>query len=151
MYAVGGRSNATGISVDACIGALWNPHATKQITVVLATFSKVVGGAGQYIQRISALGTSTANVTPDIDNDLERLAAPVSGAVLHLGFSVEPTRAAPDLAKFLGQNNPGVTFEHYFGDDGLAVPAGTGVGLFNLQSGTATQFDLSFVWHEGDD
>lgn len=152
MYAAAARTGATATTIDHCAGALWNPHATKSIEVVLFTMSRTAAANNWYVQRITAKGTPGSTVTPSIENDLDRLLAPISGAVIDLApYSVQPTKASPDFFRpMIGQNNPGVTQELWF-EGGLILPAGTGMGLFAGVAGTANVFDLSFMWDEGEE
>lgn len=147
-YAVAGRG-VTAATINHCIGALWNPHATKSIYVIVACLSTEGGSPLRYVQRITTKGTPGSTVTPGIDNDLDRLLAPISGAVLDLaGYSGQPTLAPPDFFRFMpAQSNPGPTHELYFGEDGLRLPAGTGLGVFQ-GTGVATTASLTFWWDE---
>ena len=147
-YSVGGRGGPTAASVHF-VGALWNPHATKSIFLVIASSSKTVGTQALNMHRISARGTPGSTVTPDIDNDLDGLLAPISGAVLDLApYSVQPTRVDPAVGSFMpSQSNPGATEESWFGEEGLRIPAGTGVGWI-IPVGVATTSDLSCAWDE---
>jgi hypothetical protein len=150
-YGVGGRNNATAATINHCIGALFNPHGTKSIYVILFTWASISGAASttRYVQRITARGTPGVTVTPDIDNDYDALLAPISGAVLDLAaYSVQPTLAPPDFFRpKMTIDTPGNIEELYFGEQGLLLPAGTGIGLFQ-GAGTAVVGDLSFVWDE---
>jgi hypothetical protein len=150
-YAVAGGSGATAAVINDVIGALWNPHATKSITVVSVTVSKLAGAAGQRIRAVTARGTPGSTITPDVDNDFDRLAAPASGAVLDLGpYSVQPTVAGPaDWMRIMPSVGTavGTIQEFYFPRGGLWIEAGSGMGL--AQTGaTSAQFDISFVWDE---
>jgi hypothetical protein len=150
-YGVGGRNAVTAATINHCIGALFNPHATKSIYVILFTYTKISGAASdiRYVQRITTRGTPGSTITPDIDNDYDRLLAPISGAVLDLAaYTVQPTLAAPDLfrPKTLA-DTPGGIEELYFGEQGICLPAGTGIGLFQ-GAATPVVADLSFVWDE---
>jgi hypothetical protein len=148
-YGVAGRSGTTAATIDHCYGALFNPHATKDIFVILATYAKITGSQTTYAQRTSTRGTVGSTVTPDIDNDFDRLLAPISGAVLDLAaYSVQPTRQGPDCFRFINaQSNAGVIHELWFGDLGLRIPAGTGLGVFQ-GTAAAGQCDLTFIWDE---
>jgi hypothetical protein len=152
MYGAAARTGATAVTIDHCAGALWNPHATKSIQVWMLTLSRTAAANQWYVQRITAKGTPGSTVTPVIDNDFDRLLAPISGAVIDLApYSVQPTKAPPDYFRPMsGQNNPGVSQELWF-EGGLRLPAGTGLGLFAGIGGTANVFDLSFMWDEGED
>ena len=147
-YAVAGRSDTTAATANHCIGSLWNPHATMDIFVIQVTWSQLSGLRANAC-RISTKGTPGSTITPGIDNDFERLIAPISGAVLDLAaFSVQPTRAAPEVWEFLptaASTTP--LHEIYLGDDGIRVPAGTGLGVFT-GTATAAQADISFIWDE---
>jgi hypothetical protein len=150
-YAVAGQAAATAAVVNDCIGALWNPHATKSISVISVARSRSVGGAlGVYAQRITTKGTPGSTITPDIDNDLDRLLAPISGAVLDLGpYSVQPTPQTPNLFRFPTTQVSAVNgiAELWFGENGIEIPHGTGLGVFQGNA-TATTEALSFVWDE---
>jgi hypothetical protein len=147
-YGLGATSGTTAATANHCLGSFWNPHATKGVYLVLFTFSKTAQIVNLYAERISARGTPGSTVTPDIDNDFDRLLAPVSGAVLDLAaFSVQPTRSGPSSMRFVSQNNPGPTIEWYFGEDGLLIPAGTGLGVFT-ETALASSGSLSAIWDE---
>ena len=148
-YGLGARTGTTALNINDCVAAVWNPHATKDLNIILMTFARTANVVGCYAQRITTRGTPGSTVTGDIDNDFDRLLAPISGLELNLAaFSVQPTRAAPDYFRFMPtQNNPGPTQELYFGEDGLKIPAGTGLGLFQT-TGTAGSGDISVVWDE---
>jgi hypothetical protein len=151
-YGIGGRSGTTAATAGHYIGVLWNGHATKSIFVRSMTMSKLAGGAGQLMRRLTTRGTPATTETPDIDNDFERLKAPISGTVLDLGaYSVQPTQSLPeDLVRPMPSGAaaaPGPIWEVYFGETGIRVYAGTGLGV--AQTGaTASQYDLSFIWDE---
>lgn len=148
-YVVAGRAAVTaGGSANLCGAALWNPHATKSIYVTGIFHSVVVGGTALYVTHTTSRGTPGSTVTPDIDNDLDRLLAPISGAVLDLAqFSVVPGRSSPEVARFKhDQNNPGPFMELWFGD-GIEVGAGEGLGLFGHNTNTY-QTEVSFTWDE---
>lgn len=146
MYALGVQGTATTATLNVCCGALWNPHATKSITLVLLSLSKIQGASNLYWCRTTTRGTPGSTVTPDIDNDLDRLLAPVSGVVFDTGHSVQPTRDASELWRNASSNNPGTTDEMWA--DGFRIPAGTGLGYFT-STATIAEFIFSFVWDEG--
>jgi hypothetical protein len=150
-YGVGGRSGLTAATIDFVIGALWNPHASKAITIRLMTVSKLAGPTGQRVRRVTVRGTPASTVTPGIENDFERLAAPASGTVLDLGdYSVQPTLMPPDMWRGMpsvATAVPGAIEEIYFGDRGLRLPATTGLA-WSQTAATSSQFDISFVWDE---
>jgi hypothetical protein len=149
-YSVAGRSGATAGTIDHCIGALWNPHATKTIWVVSVEYSKLVGAVTgwEYAARTTTKGTVGSTITPDIDNDHERLVAPISGAVLDLAaYSVQPTREGPDSFHFMSSGaNAGAIHELWFNEP-IAIPHGTGLGIFQGTASTRSG-DITFVWDE---
>jgi len=147
-YSVGGLSAITAATANSPVGALWNPHATKSITVVDATLGKTTGQTAVYAGRITTRGTPGSTITPDIDNDWQRLIAPISGALLDLAaYSVGPTLAGPDMWRFMASQNVAGNVEEVWLGDGVMIPAGTGLGFF-ITTAVATTVELSVVWDE---
>jgi hypothetical protein len=151
-FGIGARAAATPATANACHGVLWNSHATMDIYVRQITTARLttVGSEANYAQRVSARGTPAGGAfVADIDNDFERLAAPISGTLLDVAaYSVEPTRSGSAWFRLMtSQPLVGPTQELYFDGDGLRIPASTGLGVFQVAA-TATRFDLSFIWDE---
>lgn len=147
-YRVAGRTAATAATADNCAGALWNPHATKDITVYEVHFFHVTGTAdNEGLTRITARGTASSTVTPDIDNDDARLLAPISGALLDVTYSAQPTLASPYLQRINLPAAIGAGFIWVF-ERGIRVPAGTGLALATPTAVILQAGDLTFVWDE---
>jgi hypothetical protein len=97
--------------------------------------------------RTTTRGTQTTTVTPDIDNHDERLLAPITGAVLDLDYSADPTIAGPYLHRLNLAAVIGVGFIWVF-NRGIRVPAGTGLALATPVAVLLQPGDVTFVWHE---
>jgi hypothetical protein len=97
--------------------------------------------------RTTTRGTQTLTVTPDIDNHDERLLAPITGAVLDLDFSAEPTAAGPYLHRLNLPAAVGAGFMWVF-PRGIRVPAGTGLGVATPVAVALQISDVTYVWHE---
>ena len=147
-YTVAGLGSSTAAG-NLCVGALWNPHGSKDVYVTVMSCAWGASGSAHYVQRITVEGTPASSVVPDIDNDLDALLAPISGVKLDLGaYSVQPTKAGPDVFRLKhNQNNPGPCEEIWFGN-GIRLEAGTGLGIFNQVAGSVRSVDLSFTWDE---
>lgn len=148
-YRVGGRSVvSTGAGADNIGCALWNPHATMDLVVdEIHFFNTVATVSNPGIVRTTTRGTQTTTVTPDIDNHDLRLLTAITGAVLDLDYSADPTIAGPYLARY---NLPAVigaglmlTFPR-----GIRVPAGTGLAIGSPVAVATTAMDVTFAWHE---
>lgn len=149
-YQTGGRSAATAATADNFGAALWNPHASKPIRVREIWWFKTVATADSYqVARITARGTSTLTVTPDIDNDRDRLLAPGSGALLDLTYSGQPTLQAPPLHRGNLPAVIGAGFIKVF-DPPIRIAAGEGIGIA-VPTGLSVVLqpaDITFVWEE---
>ncbi len=151
-YAVAGRSGTPTAVANAPVAVLWNPHAAKAIKVREVYYWKtaITLVAQLALVRISTRGTPGSTITPDADNDFERLVAPISGAVLDLAqFSVLPTAQEPYLERWRFNDTPiGSGVVIVFANSPVIVPAGTGLAIV-LTFATATDpADVAFVWDE---
>lgn len=101
-FVVGGRSAATAATIRHAAAQLWNPSTSKRVRVWGVTIALTTAGLANIgIARSTARGTPGSTVTPDIDNEAERAAAPPSGMLLDLAaFTVQPTVDASDLERF---------------------------------------------------
>lgn len=101
-FVVGGRSAATAATLRHVAAALWNPSAAKRIRVHGVYVAITVATASNLaIARTTTRGTPGSTVTPDIDNEGERAAAPPSGFLLDLAaFTVQPTVDASDMERW---------------------------------------------------
>ena len=148
-YSVSGRNAATGASVDQAGAVLWNASAIKVIYCreISGFTSSAVAWALQLI-RTSTRGTPGSTVTPDIDNNRDRLLAPQSTCVLDLGlFSSAPTVQGPAMAR----THLGAVIGSAFGwifDPPIAIPAGTGLAIANVPATASPTVDWTFVWEE---
>jgi hypothetical protein len=134
-YAVSGKSAATAATIDNAAAGIWNPSAVKPIFVRKISIFKVTAGAGDEpkLRRTSARGTATTTATPTIENHLGEELAPVSGFLLDLAYSAQPT--------FLGTSGTGGDLESivlpaaigcgmvWVFDDPIRVKAGTGLAI----------------------
>jgi len=144
-YAISGRSTATAATANHAGAAVWNASAVRQIKVVeIWWFKRVATADNIALQRITVRGTPASTVTPDIDNDLEKVVAPVSGFVLDLGvYSAEPTFSTPPLAQTNLPASLGAGFIWVF--SGIWIPAGTGLALYTPDAVVLQPGDVTFI------
>lgn len=148
-YRTGGRCVATAATADNVGAALWNPHATMDLTVDEVHFFQTVGTVSNPgLVRTTTRGTQTLTVTPDIDNHDERLLAPITGALLDLTYSAQPTLATPYLMRINLPAAIGAGFIWAFAPKGIRVPAGTGLAIATPVAVILQPGDVTFVWHE---
>lgn len=152
LYAVAGRTTATAATVDNVGAALWNPHSTKRIWVVKISWLKVTATADhQKIVRISARGTASTTVTPDIDNAYERDIIPPSGALLDVAYSGQPTLQGPELHRWNLPAAVGSGFSEAFPGAGICIPPGTGLAVAVPEIGAEVALlaaDITVHWQE---
>ena len=145
-YGVRGRTAATAATADNGIAALWNPHATKRLTVYeigLMAASAPASGASVYLRRTSARGTAGSTVTPGIQNGYQRDIAPVSGVLLDLAaYSVQPTFETGGLKGWVLMAVAAATILYPI-SKGIVVPPGTGLALVTA---AAIIIPISEVW-----
>lgn len=148
-YRVAGRSAvSTGAGADNIGCALWNPHATMDLTVdEIHFFNTAATVSNPGLVRTTTRGTQTSTVTPDIDNHDERLLAPITGALLDLDYSADPTVATPYLMRV---NLPAVIGSGlmWVFPGGIRVPAGTGLAIGSPVAVLTQPMDVTYVWHE---
>jgi hypothetical protein len=149
-YRVAGRSVvSTGALADNVGCALWNPHATMDLTVdEIHFFNTVATVSNPGVVRTTTRGTAVTTVTPDIDNHALRLLDRITGAVLDVDYSADPTVSGPYLARY---NLPAVIGSGLmlsFAPRGIRVPAGTGLALASPVAVATTSMDVTYVWHE---
>jgi len=148
-YSVSGRNAATGASADQAGAVLWNVSSAKTIYCrEISGFTvSAVAWALQLI-RTSTRGTPGSTVTPDIDNDRDRLLSPPSTCVLDLGlFTVAPTVQGPAMARTHLGAVTGCAFGWVFNPP-IAIPAGTGLAIANVPATASPTMDFTFVWEE---
>jgi hypothetical protein len=148
-YRVGGRTVDTAATADNVGAALWNPSTSKGIYVEEVHWAKVgatVDNPG--LVRISARGTATTTVTPDIDNDDANALAPVSGALLDVAYSAQPTITAPYMHRTNLAAAGGAGFIWTFRDPGIFIPAGEGLAIATPVAVILQDSDVTFVWSE---
>jgi len=150
-YQCAGRSTATGASADKVIGMLWNPHASKPLWVREIWYAKTVATA-DYIEvsRATAVGTGpNSTVTPDIDNDRDRMLAPGTGALEYMGVyaTTDPTLATPPLARYALPAAIGSGVVLVF-DPPVRVAAGEGLAVATAAATIGQPADVTFVWEE---
>lgn len=147
-YRVAGRTAATAATADNFGGQLWNPHATKDITVYEVHWFKITATADNLgLARTTARGTSSGNVTPDIDNHDDLLLAPISGAIADISFSGQPTIATPYKQRINLPAAVGAGMIWVF-EKGLRVPAGNGLGVATPTAVVLQAADLTYVFDE---
>lgn len=147
-FAVAGRSAATAATADNIGAALWNPAAAVSLKVKeLHWFHSTATADNLEIIRISARGTASVTVTPDADNDLERLVGPASAAVLDVTYTVQPTVQGPPMFR---NNLPAALGAGviYVFEKPIEVPAGTGLAVGTPVAVALVAADVTFVWDE---
>jgi len=147
-YSVCGRCSTTVATADVPAATLWNPSSIKTIYVrEVSTFTLGVAWNSELI-RTSTRGTPGTTVTPDIDNDRDRLLAPPSGALLDLcSYAVNPTVQGPAMARMTIVGVAGSGYSLSFNPP-IAVPAGTGLAIANALAASCGVMDVTFVWEE---
>lgn len=143
--------SAVATTADVALVNLWNPHAVKPIWVRRVNSEQVAGGQQNRVglARTSARGaTPSATVTPDADNDFERLLAPESGAVIEFGtWGTNPTFAGPYLTRTIAVEI-GNGMDWVFTTP-IRVPAGTGLAVTATATSAGTiQDDVTYEWDE---
>jgi hypothetical protein len=151
-FGVSGACLATAATADLCISSLWNPSAVRPIFVKEIWIFKTTAGAADIpkLRRISARGTPGSTITPAIQNDFSRSAAPVSGSLMDLNtYTVAPTADGNPLPTPLIPGAIGAAFIWKMDDhQPLWVLPGAGLGIF---TGSALAFPvswISWVWDE---
>lgn len=148
-YRVGGRTANTAATADNVGAALWNPHATKDIYLrELHWFQTAATVSNPGLVRISARGTASASVTPDIDNDDLRLLAPISGAILDITYSAQPTVSTPYLHRTNLPAAIGSGFIWVFVGLVLRIAAGWGIAVATPVAVILQASDVTVVWEE---
>ena len=148
QYRAAGRCVATAATIDNVGAALWNPHATMDLTVDEVHFFQTVGTVSNPgLVRTTTRGTATLTVTPDIDNHDERLLAPITGVLLDLTYSAQPTLAGPYMHRTNLPAAIGSGFMWVF-PRGIRVPAGTGLAIATPVAVPLQPGDVTYVWHE---
>jgi hypothetical protein len=147
MYSVSGTSGTIPATIDLCIGALWNPHSTKDIKVRRVVYTQDSTDTQQLVDFnfITARGTPLTTTTPVIANHHQYAAAPQSGALLDFGgYSVEPTSSG---AGILAAFRCVVQFHFLIFEGEIVVKAGTGLGIFSRVA-SSISYRLGFFWEE---
>ena len=150
-YSVGGRSVATAATGDNVGAALWNPHATKPIWVRKIEWFKTVGTADNpSLVRISTRGTASLTVTPTATNDWQSASvAPVSGMLLDLTYSAQPTVAGVYLIRnnLIATVGAGLVWD-LDKDGGIRVGPGTGLAVATPVAVILQPADVTFYVKE---
>lgn len=154
-YGVGGHNVIAGAAAqDRCLAALWNPHASRMLRVVHVEWwqgDASPGVSSLAVVRISTQGTAGSTVTPDADNDYDRLVAPATGAVLNLGdFSVQPTVAGPYhfLAHVSGPSSGAGSGMSWALSRAFLVRAGTGLAIVTSVNFTFDAGECSWTFDD---
>lgn len=143
-FSVSGLTGATAVAADNAIASLWNPSTAKRIFVEdVWVFKTTAGGIDRpKLRRISAKGTITTEVAVAAGNGHDGdLVAPVSGALLDLVFSAQPTFVAGDLPQGFMPATIGAGFMFRF-DTPIEIPEGGGLAL---ATASALAFPVSVV------
>lgn len=152
-FMVGGRQDFLSTQRNV-MGCLWNPSTDTPLWVTKLTIANADQGSliPCVLYRYLTRGTPGLTVTPDADNHTEGLVAPPSGAVLDLPeYTVNPTLSAVPGWELHCGSNAGVGYFIEFGEAPFKVPPGTGLGVWNRQTGGTgggKDLDLTFAWDE---
>lgn len=153
MFAVAGRSTATGVAANECVCNFWNPSSTQSVWVA-EVFHGLTANAGtldptRFCRTTTAGTTPSSTVTPDVDNDFERETAPVSGVLLHLGdFLTEPVLATPELFRLNFPITGVVHTMQWVFPAGIRVGPGTGLAFATTGSVGRQAVDIAFRFWE---
>jgi len=155
LYSMAGRSTATASAADQCGFNFWNPSSTKIAWLLEVAYCCTTAPAGNNTARLTRTSTAgtgpSATITPDTDNAWDRDGVPPSAAVLHLGAfaTAQPVIEGPAQWRTVAPPSiNGLGFEKTYGIPGLAVPPGTGIGIFSL-SAIWGAGDVTVIWWEG--
>ena len=149
-YMVGGRGVVTSTTQYDPEAVLWNASTVKDLYLTeVGWSSSAATTANIALIRTTTRGTPGSTVTPDIDNDRDRLLAPASGALLDLGAftGTLPTTAGPSMGLALLPNVAGSQFVAVFRPP-IRIPAGTGLAMATSQAAALGAGDVFFVWDE---
>lgn len=148
-YMVTGRTAATAATADNVGGAFWNPHATKPVFVYeLYWFKTVATADNPAMVRTSTKGTVTTAVTPDVDNDYDHVAAPISISELDITYSAQPTLSKPYLGAWPLGAAIGMGFMWVASVKPILVKAGEGLAIATAQAVILQPADFTVVWEE---
>jgi hypothetical protein len=144
QFTVSGITGATAATADKPIASLWNPSTAKRIVATdIWVFATTAGGIDRpKLRRISAKGTITTEVAVVAGNGHDGdLVAPVSGALLDLVFSADPTFVVGECHQGFKPATIGAGFM-FRADPGIEIPEGGGLCLC---TGSALAFPVSIV------
>lgn len=143
-FETSGASAATAAAADNAVAQLWNPSSGKRIVVQEIHIAKTTAGAADRpkLRRTSARGTASATVTPGAaqDNSGDQV-APVSGFLLDLAFSVQPTFKTGDGRQFVIPAAVGAGLM-WVCQVGIEIAEGEGLAVV---TGSALAFPVSTV------
>jgi len=143
-FEVSGATAATTIAVDRAIAGIWNPSTAKRISVLEIHIAKTAAGGADRpkLRRSSARGTATTTVTPGVNHDLTGdLVTPLSGFLLDVTYSVEPTLKAGDMRQFVIPGAIGAGVMWVFAEP-IEIPEGEGLVIC---TGSALAFPIAVV------
>jgi hypothetical protein len=148
VYRMAGRCAATTATTGNALFGLWNPHGTlraRTAEIGICCNGAPAAGASLFVSRVTARGTSTSTVTPDIDNDIQRTQTPTSGLLLDLTYSVQPTFDASALWQwtFAAVSASGIIVPLE-----IAIPPGAGIAFRNVGAIIFPISDISVGWRE---
>lgn len=153
-YRVRGRTGATVATINHCIAAIWNPHATARVEITeISLFKTTVGTAADalYLQRITARGTPGSTQTPVIGNADERDIAAPAGVLLDLAaYSVQPTAdGTVGTAAMWGWVAAAVAGSGFiYPTGGITLPPAAGLGIFQAQGTIWPVSDVSVRYQD---
>jgi len=151
-YQCAGTASVGTAAINEVVALLWNPHASKPLWVREIWYCKT-GTTADYLKicRATSTGTlpATSSVTPDIDNDRDRMLAPGTGAMLYLGHFVngEPALNASVLSRHALPSATGSGFICIF-DYPIRVGPGEGLAVASSTTTAPQPADVTFVWEE---
>ena len=150
-FSTAGRTAATAANARDVVAQLWNPSTDRVLLVREIRLTNTNAAAPHnrtVVARTTTTGTAGSTVTPDIDNEYSRFAAPPSGALLLLAlFSVQPTVDATNLELAWYRQEPGAGFVWTYNVP-VGVPPASGLAIINSGGFITTAADVTFAWDE---
>lgn len=143
-YEVSGASAATAATADNAVASIWNPSTAKRIQVAEIHIAKTTAGAADRpkLRRISARGTASTTVTAGAGHDCSGdQVAPVSGFLLDVAYSVQPTFKTGDGRQFTVPAAIGAGLMWVF-QVGVEIAEGEGLSIC---TGSALAFPVSTI------
>ena len=139
------RTTASAATLRAAACVLWNPHATSRIFLYEAWASPTTAASINLLMtRATARGTVTTSQAMAIANSIENDTAALSGMVIDLVWSVQPTISAANMAQFITPAAIGNGLILPLPDP-ITIPPGTGLALITTAAAAFPVSDVTFV------